>query len=174
MASSVGPNGLRNQLLAGVLTGCAVMMSALWLRRCWPTRTQSQLCVVVGTVCVAVACLIEPHPVVGLLGSTVFAVLSAFIVSFHSGRLLAFTWTVGILTLGVLALRLAARDAVLAVCAVVLVALVNVFVVFACRTVIGLIVEDTDIVHEIEPLTGLLTRDALCELIVDTDIVHVS
>jgi len=46
--------------------------------------------------------------------------------------------------------------------------------VFACRTVIGLIVEDTDIVHEIEPLTGLLTRDALCELIVDTDIVHVS
>jgi len=74
----------------------------------------------------------------------------------------------------VLALRVAATDAVLAVCAVVLVALVNVFVVFACRTVIGLIVEDTDIVHEIEPLTGLLTRDALCELIVDTDIVHVS
>ena len=162
MASSVGPNGLRNQLLAGVLTGCAVMMSALWLRRCWPTRTQSQLCVVVGTVCVAVACLIQPHPVVGLLGSTVFAALSAFIVFFHSVRLLAFTATVGILTLGVLALRVAARDAVLAVCAVVLVALVTVFVVFACRTVIGLIV-DTDIVHEIEPLTGLLTRDAFCD-----------
>lgn len=162
MASSVGPNGLRNQLLAGVLTVFAVMMSALWLRQCWPTRTQSQLCVVVGTVCVAVACLIEPHPVIGLLGSTVFAALSAFIVFFHSVRLLAFTWTVAILTLGVLALRLAARDAVLAGCAVVLVALVTVFVVFACRTVIGLIV-DTEIVHEIEPLTGLLTRDAFCD-----------
>ena len=61
-----------------------------------------------------------------------------------------------------LALRVAATDAVLAVCAVVLVALVNVFVVFACRTVIGLIV-DTEIVHEIEPLTGLLTRDAFCD-----------
>lgn len=161
MASSVGPNGLRNQLLAGVVTVCCVMLSALWLRHCWPTRTQSQLCVVVGTVCVAAACLIQTHPVIGLLGSTAFAVLSAFIAFFHSGRLLAFTWTVAILTLGVLALRVAASDTVLAVCGVVFVALVNVFVVFACRTVIGLI--DTEIVREIEPLTGLLTRDAFCD-----------
>lgn len=162
MASSVGPNGLRNQLLAGVVTVCCVMMSALWLRHCWPTRTQSQLCVVVGTGCIAVACLIETHPVIGLLGSTAFTVLSAFIAFFHSGRLLAFTWTVGILTLGVLALRLAASDPVFAVCGVVLIALVNVFVAFACRTVIGLIV-NTEIVREIEPLTGLLSRDAFCD-----------
>lgn len=161
MGGSVGPNGLRNQLLAGVVTVCAVMMSALWLRHCWPTRTQSQLCVVVGTVCVAAACLIQTHPVIGLLGSTAFVVLAAFIAFFHSGRLLAFTWTVGILTVGVLALRLAATDAVLAVCGVVFVALVSVFVVFACRTVIGLI--DTEIVREIEPLTGLLNRDAFCD-----------
>jgi GGDEF domain-containing protein len=162
IASSVGPDGVRNQLLAGVLTVCAVMMSALWLRHCWPTRTQSQLCVVVGTVCVAVACLIEPHPVLGLLGLTAFAALSAFIVFFHSVRLLAFTATVGILTLGVLALRVAATDAVLAVCAVVLVALVTAFVVFASGTMIGLIL-DTEIVDQIEPLTGLLTPDAFCD-----------
>jgi diguanylate cyclase (GGDEF)-like protein len=134
------------------------VMGAQWLRHCWPTRTQSQLCVVVGTVCIAVACLIEDHPVIGLLGSTAFAVLSAFTAFFHSARLLAFTWTVGVVTLGVLALRLASIDAALAVCSVVLIALVNVFVAFACRTITRLI--DTEILHgEIEPLTGLLNRD---------------
>ena len=133
-------------------------MGALWLRHCWPTRTQSQLCVVVGTVCIAVACLIEDHPVIGLLGSTAFAVPSAFTAFFHSARLLAFTWTVGVVSLGVLALRLATIDAALAVCSVVLIALVNAFVAFACRTITRLI--DTEILHgEIEPLTGLLNRD---------------
>jgi len=62
----------------------------------------------------------------------------------------------------VLALRVAASDAVLAVCAVVLVALVTVFVVFASGTMIGLIL-DTEIVDQIEPLTGLLTPDAFCD-----------
>jgi hypothetical protein len=100
MMSSVGPDGLQNRLLAGVITVCCVVMGALWLRHCWPTRTQSQLCVVVGTVCIAVASLIEDHPVIGLLGSTAFAVLSAFTAFFHSPRLLAFTWTVGVVTLG--------------------------------------------------------------------------
>jgi len=158
MVSSVGPNGLQSQLLAGVITVCCVVMGVLWLRHCWPTRTQSQLCVVVGTVCIAVACLIEDHPVIGLLGSTAFAVLSAFTAFFHSARLLAFTWTVGVVTLGVLALRLATIDAALAVCSVVLIALVNVFVAFPCRMVTRLI--DTEILHgEIEPLTGLLNRD---------------
>ena len=158
MMSSVGPDGLQNRLLAGVITVCCVVMGAQWLRHCWPTRTQSQLCVVVGTVCIAVACLIEDHPVIGLLGSTAFAVLSAFTAFFHSARLLAFTWTVGVVTLGVLALRLATIDAALAVCSVVLIALVNVFVAFACRTITRLI--DTEILHgEIEPLTGLLNRD---------------
>ena len=158
MMSSVGPDGLQNRLLAGVITVCCVVMGAQWLRHCWPTRTQSQLCVVVGTVCIAVACLIEDHPVIGLLGSTAFAVLSAFTAFFHSARLLAFTWTVGVVTLGVLALRLATIDAALAVCSVVLIALVNVFVAFPGRTITRLI--DTEILHgEIEPLTGLLNRD---------------
>jgi diguanylate cyclase (GGDEF)-like protein len=158
MMSSVGPDGLQNRLLAGVITVCCVVMGVLWLRHCWPTRTQSRLCVVVGTVCIAVACLIEDHPVIGLLGSTAFAVLSAFTAFFHSARLLALTWTVGVATLGVLALRLATIDAALAVCSVVLIALVNVFVAFPCRTITRLI--DTEILHgQIEPLTGLLNRD---------------
>ena len=159
MASPVGPHGLPNQALAVCVAICCLVMGALWLRQRWPTRTESQLCVVVGTVCIALASLIAADPVVGLLGSTTFVVVSAFTVVFHSGRLLAFTWSIGAATLGVLAVRLAAIDPALAACSVVLVALINVFVAFAARLVLRLL--DTDIPHgDIEPLTGLLNRDA--------------
>ena len=93
MASSVGPQGLPNQALAVSVAICCLVMGALWLRQRWPTRTESQLCVVVGTVCIALASLIAADPVVGLLGSTTFVVVSAFTVVFHCGRLLAFTWS---------------------------------------------------------------------------------
>jgi len=159
MASSAGPQGLPNQALAVCVAICSLLLGALWLRPRWPTRTESQLCVTVGTVCIAVASLIAADPVVGLLGSTTFVVVSAFTVVFHSGRLLAFTWAIGAATLGVLAVRLAAIDPALATCSVVLVALINVFVAFAARMVLRLL--DTDIPHgDIEPLTGLLNRDA--------------
>ncbi len=159
MASAVGPHGLRNQIAAVLVAVCCLVMGSWWLRRWWPTRIQSQLCVVVGTVCIAVTCLIQARPIVGLVGTATFALLSAFIAFFHSGRLLAFTWTIGAATLCVLAVRLAARDAALAVCIVAILGLVNVFVAFACRMGIRLI--ETEVRYgEIEPLTGLLDREA--------------
>jgi diguanylate cyclase (GGDEF)-like protein len=162
MASPLGPHGLRNQALAIAVAVCCAVMGALWLRRRWPSKTQSQMCVIVGTVCIAVACLIEATPVIGFLGSTSFAVLSAFTVVFHSARLLAVTWTVGAATLGVLAVRLAPLDTALAIGSVVLVVLSNVFVAFASAMVTRLI--DTEIrPGDIEPLTGLLNRDAFYE-----------
>ena len=82
MASPLGPHGLRNQALAIAVAVCCAVMGALWLRQRWPSKTQSQMCVIVGTVCIAVACLIEATPVIGFLGSTTFAVLSAFTVVF--------------------------------------------------------------------------------------------
>ncbi|MBW8712239.1 MAG: diguanylate cyclase [Mycobacterium sp.] len=58
-------------------------------------------------------------------------------------------------TLGILGLRLAAIDPVVAVCGVLLVAVVNIFAVFACRLILRLI--DTEVLHQdLEPLTGLL------------------
>ena len=94
----------------------------------------------------------------GLLGSTSFAILTAFAMLFHGGRLLAFTWMVGTATLTVLALRLAAINTAVAVSSVVVVALLNVFGAFLCRTSIRLI--DIDNRHNgVEPLTGLLNRD---------------
>jgi diguanylate cyclase (GGDEF)-like protein len=157
-----GPGALRNRILAVAITVCCVAMTAVWLRSRWPTRTQSQMCVVIGTVCIAVACLIEADPVIGLLGTTSFTVVAAFIAFFHTVRLLAFTWTVGVVVLAVLALRLGPINAALAISSVILIALVNAFAAFACRMVVRLIDHDT-LYGEIEPLTGLLNRDAFYE-----------
>ena len=97
-----------------------------------------------------------------MLGSTTFVVVAAFTVVFHSGRLLAFTWSVGAATLGVLAARLAVVDPALATCSVVLVALTNVFVAVAARLVLRLL--GTEVPHgDIEPVTGLLNRDAFSD-----------
>jgi diguanylate cyclase (GGDEF)-like protein len=93
------------------------------------------------------------------LGSATFAVLGAFVAFFHSGRLLAFTWSVGAVTIGLLAVRLAAADTALAVCIVIIAVLLNVFVAFICRMAIRLIETEVDY-DEIEPLTGLLDRKA--------------
>ena len=101
-------------------------------------------------------------PVVGLLGSTAFAIVGGFIALFHSMRLLMFMWLVGGATIVVLAVRIAETYPALAVCGALLVALVNAFVVFACRTLLRSINSES-MFDDVEPLTSLLTREAFAE-----------
>jgi diguanylate cyclase (GGDEF)-like protein len=132
------------------------------MRHRWPTTTESATCVVVGTVCIAVACLLPSNPVVGLLGTTAFAVVAAYVACFHSLRLLVFTWTVAAVTLAILTVRLMPLDDALAISSVALVVLVNVFAALACRVGVRLIGGDVT-TSQLEPLTGLLDRDAFYE-----------
>lgn len=158
LASPAGAQGPANRLLAVTVGVCCVLMALGWLRQRWPSRTESVVYVVTGTACVAVSCLVQANPVAGFLGASAFAVLSAYVSFLHTARLLAFVWTVAIATLAVLAVRLAAVDIALAVCSVLLVALIKLFVTVSCQMVIQLI--DADVRQgEIEPLTGLLNRD---------------
>lgn len=162
MLSEQGPTGPVGVGLALVVSACCVAMAAMWLRTSWPARWQSQACVVVGSICIAVACLIESQPAVGLLGAGAFTVVSAYTALFHDGRLLALTWTAGTVTLVVLAARLAGVDPFLTVGGVLLFLLTNTFVAYVCRNVIRLV--DTDFHYgELEPLTGLLTREAFTD-----------
>jgi diguanylate cyclase (GGDEF)-like protein len=137
-------------------------MAAFWLTNCWPSRITSELCVITGSMCIAVSSLVQTDPLVGLLGSTAFAVLGGFIALFHSMRLLMFLWLVATATVLVLGARLAATDPALAVCGVLLVAGVNVFGVFACRTLLRSM-NNEGLLEDVEPLTSLLTRDAFLE-----------
>ena len=108
IGSSVGPQGFRDRLVAVIIAACCLVMATFWLKPRWPSRAQSVLCVVIGTVCIAAASVITPSPVVGLFGTTAFAVVAAYTACFHTGRLLTFTWTVAGATVIILAVRLAA------------------------------------------------------------------
>src|SRR5215470_12383518 len=163
--SLADPNGRYGgalTLISVSITVCCLAMAALWLRTRWPSRLQSQVCVVVGSSCIAAACLIQPKPVFGLLGSNVFAIVAAYTAFFHSSRLLALVWGVGAATLIVLGVRLSEINATMAVAGVLLVVLLNVFAVLVARMVMRL----TDIEirhHDLEPLTGLFNRAAFYE-----------
>ena len=161
IASPGGPRGLPAIFVSLLITGCCLAMATLWLRPRWPSRLQSQLCVIAGSLGVAAACLTQ-NPVFGLVGSNVFAIVASFAGFFHSLRLLVFTWSVASATLLVLSARLSETSISLATVGVLTVALVNVFAVAVCRMVLRLI--DNQIRHtDIEPVTGLLNRDAFGE-----------
>jgi diguanylate cyclase (GGDEF)-like protein len=159
MLSDVGPTGTRNRWLAVAVSVCCTVMATLWMRSGWPTRVQSQLCVVIGSVCIAVACLIDANPGLGLMGVSTFVVVSAFTALFHDRRLLAYTWIVAAATLAALAVRMGSFEPAMTVAGIALFVLINMFVVFVCRNVIRL-VNTTVHYSELESLTGLLTRDA--------------
>ena len=162
MLSDLGPTGLLNRCLAVGVSVCCLVMASLWLRSSWPTRLQSQLCVGIGSILIAVACLIEANAAIGLIGASTFIVVSAFTAMFHDGWLLAYTWLVAATTLVLVALRLGGFEPAVAVAGIALFALMNGFVVFVCRNVIRLV--NTDVHYgELEPLTGLLTHDAFSD-----------
>src|SRR5688572_5580077 len=70
-----GPHSGGGRVTAIVVAVCCVVMALLWLRSGWPSRRTSQACAVVGTVCIAVSCVIVPSPLVGILGATAYAAL---------------------------------------------------------------------------------------------------
>jgi GGDEF domain-containing protein len=162
LVSPLGPHDLIGRTLAIAVSACATFISLRFLRHSWPTRNESATYVVVGAVCIAVGCLLPTSPVAGLLGATTFAVLAAYVACFHSLRLLVLTWTVAAVPLAILAVRLAHLDTALAIASVFLVVLVNVFAAFVCRVGVRLVGGDVA-TSEVEPLTGLLDRDAFYE-----------
>jgi len=164
MLGDHGPTGARDRSIAVAAFACCVALSTIWLRSSWPTRKLSQLSTLIVSILVSVACLIERDPAIGLIGATAFIAVSAFAAVFHAGWLLAYTWIVGVATLVVQSVRFAGVAPEVTVTVVALFALVNAFVVFCCRSVVRLV--DNDVHYgELEPLTGLLTRDAFSDRI---------
>ncbi|KAA0092663.1 diguanylate cyclase [Mycolicibacterium sp. P1-18] len=162
MFGDLRPMGTRDRTIAVAVAVLCVAMASTWLRSNWPTRRHSQLCVLGGSLMVVVACLIQAHPAIGMVGATAFVVVSAFTAMFHAGWLLAYTWIVGIGTLVVLSVRLGGVRPEVTIAVVALFVVVNAFVAFCCRSVIRLV--DNDVHYgELEPLTGLLTRDAFSD-----------
>jgi hypothetical protein len=97
-ASPAGASYFWGRIVAVVGAVCSVAMAGVWLRKRWPTRVTSEACVIIGSVYIAAASVMTTNPVVGLLGSTAFAILGGFVALFHSVRLLVSMWVVGAAT----------------------------------------------------------------------------
>lgn len=144
------------------VTACCTVIAGIWARPHWPSRALSQATSLAGSGCIAAFSLLQANPMVGLLGSVAFVAQTVFISFFHSARQLALSWTVAMATMVILALRLASSEPSLAFAALMLIGCVNVFATLGCAVVIRLI--DHEVRHgDIEPLTGLLTREAFEE-----------
>ena len=87
--SPTGPHGVVNQTLAVAVAVCCWGMSALWLRRRWPTAIESRICVCLGSVCIAISCLIQSDALTGLFGATAFTLVAIYAAVFHTTRWLA-------------------------------------------------------------------------------------
>ncbi len=160
--SPTGPHGLRNQILALVVAVCCWGMTALWLRGRWPSALQSRICVCLGSVCIAVSCLIQDDPLAGLFGATAFTLVCIYAAVFHTTRWLKVSWVVSGATLIILGFRLAETDIAFAISSVLLVGFLVMFISLTGKAAIWLV--DADILHEnFEPLTGLFNRDGFYE-----------
>jgi diguanylate cyclase (GGDEF)-like protein len=159
-ASEAGPRGLVGQFVAFITGAGAVVIAAGWLRPRWPTRAESMCFVVLATVCIAAACLVQSRPLAGALGTAAFAVLACYAGLFHGGRLLLMVTTSAVLTTGVLSLRVAESwDPVLAFCAMATLTAVYVLLPVSSSALVRLLELDKPN-SEIDALTGLLNPEA--------------
>lgn len=157
--SRLGPDSLATRIAGVAVVVSCVAMSALWLRRFWPSRAQSMTCVIVGSLVIGLSAVIVPNPIVGFLATANFVVLTVFVVFMHTPRLLTVSWTIAAVVVGVLIARLASTNLALAVCAGGTAVALNVIMAFACWMTVKLIRPDGHL-DDTEELTGLLNREA--------------
>ena len=146
-------------VVAPVASGFGVTVALLWLIR-WPTRGQSVLYALTGSVCIAAACLAQGDPLAGLLGSGAFAVLGGYIAFFHTAPYMMINFAIAMTTAVVLVERLIRYyDTVVAGCAFLLVLVLNVAFPFAVQWLVRALASELRQSSR-DALTGLLIRRA--------------
>lgn len=159
-ASSVG---MRSPVryTAGLITIGGIVMAWRWWRLQWPSRTESLIILAVGALGIIVTCLVLTNVTIGLLGMSVYSMLTSYAAFLHSRRVWLLTLAAGEIVVVYLAVRVALTDVLLGVAGAIGVSLVLAFTSLICRMAVHLV--DPDAMrhpNEIEPLTGLLNREA--------------
>lgn len=154
------PEGPDHELLRAVSVAIAVVcggMAVMWLRR-WPTRRESVIFTVTGTVCIAGACLVQSNPMIGLVGCISFAAMAGYVAFFHSSRHLVVTLLITAATAVLCAWRSAdAGDPLAAVANLMVIAVGVIAVPFGGQVLVHLLSIDALKSHT-DPLTGLRNR----------------
>jgi len=153
--------GGRVMLVAAALL--CVGFALPWLRYRWPTRAESTVLMAGGAVALAGGCVIATDPLAGLLIGVAFAFILGYAALFHSSRLLTFTGAVAGFTYLWLAIRVATVDIPTAFAVTTPIVLLNVVLVYACR-IVAEVGRSVDTPTDVEPLTGLLTRESFYEV----------
>lgn len=154
--------GFRLAYLA--IAAVTVALAIPWLRYRWPSRTESAFVVLAGTLALAGGCLATTDPMAGLVIASAFSCILGFTALFHSTRLLAFAFAMAGLTVTWLGVRIAATEIPTALAVITPIMLLCVVTTFGCRT-IATVGGSAASLTEIDPLTGLLTRDGFSQCV---------
>jgi diguanylate cyclase (GGDEF)-like protein len=157
LTSPSGPQTITHRAAAVAFSLILAGMALVWLV-CWPTRVQSQVFSVTGTVGIAVMCLIEIDPRSGMLGCAAFGGLAGYVAFFHSARLLVFTLGTALGTAVVCAVRIAvAGDASMAAAKLMVLSAGILAVPFCGQILVHWLSVDA-LKSSTDPLTGLRNR----------------
>jgi diguanylate cyclase (GGDEF)-like protein len=157
LGSPSGPHTLAQRGVAVAFVVCLTGMALVWLLG-WPTRVQSQVFSIAGTLGIAATCLIESDPRSGMLGCAAFGGLAGYVAFFHSARLLVFTLGTALGTAVVGAARVAADGDPSMAAAKLLVLSAGIFAVPFCGQILVHWLSVDALKSSTDPLTGLRNR----------------
>lgn len=145
--------------LVAIAVGCLIL-AVPWLRHRWPSRAESAAIVATGTLALCAGSLIPADPMSGLLVAVGFPFVLAYTALFHSVRLLVLPVAVSAVTIGILTVHVAIRkDPATAVAVTIPLVLLCGLITYGSRT-IAVVGGSPRPPAEIDPVTGLLTRDS--------------
>lgn len=157
LSSPSGPHAFTQRTVAVAFIVAMSGVALVWLLR-WPTRIQSRVFAIAGTVGISAACLIESDPRSGMLGCAAFGGVAGYVAFFHSARLLVFTVTTALSTAEVCAARIAmAGDPSMAI-AKLLVLTAGILAVPFCGQILVHWLSVDALKSSTDPLTGLRNR----------------
>lgn len=157
LSSPSGPRTTLGRGLAAAFIVALVGMALVWARR-WPTRVQSQLFSVVGTLGLGVTCVVEADPRSGMLACAAFGGLAGYVAFCHSARLLVFTLATALGASAVCAARIAeSGDAAMAAANLLLLSAGILAVPFCGQVLVHWLSVDA-LKSSTDPLTGLRNR----------------
>lgn len=136
--------------------------AALWLRN-WPTRRQSLVMAWFGGGVIAVGCLMQPRPMLALMGCSALALLGGYAAFFHNTKAIASIVGLGIAAGVICAARVAETDGwVAAIAGLWLLLELCLAVPLAIQAVVRTLGADV-VRSDQDPLTGVLNRRAFYE-----------
>ncbi|MFI5382056.1 MAG: GGDEF domain-containing protein [Tepidisphaerales bacterium] len=145
-----------------VAVAIGLSYAVLWLRG-WPTKTQSLAMARLGGVLIAAGCVLQPFPMIALMGCTGMAVIGGYTAFFHNSKAIAFNVVLAIAAGALCAARVVSADGwVVATSGLWLVIELNLAVPLAIQTVVRTLGADV-VRSDQDPLTGVLNRRAFYE-----------